>query len=128
MAAGWKVEKVYLKAQIVIFRRKGANPLTSVPWYIEGLLNGATHYGRPTPNTLASWLRFCKRVGWYFEAPVLYERGGLNMDMLSESEYAEVDEELCPLQARTESLQGLHKCDEEEELTWLIPTIFLPPD
>lgn len=93
MAAGWKVERVYLKAQVVTFRRRGVSPLTSIPRYVEGLLNGSTHYGRPTPNTLASWLRFCKRVGWYFEATVLYERGGLNTDMLSESECAEVDED-----------------------------------
>jgi len=93
MAAGWKVERVYLKAEVVTFRRKGVNPLKSIPRYVEGLLNGSTHYGRPTPNTLASWLRFCKRVGWYFEATILYERGGLNTDILSESECAEVDED-----------------------------------
>lgn len=93
MSAGWKVERIHLKAQIATFRRKGINPLTGVPRYVDGLLNGSTHYGRPTSNTLANWVRFCKRVGWYFEATVLYERGGLDTSMLNESECAEVDED-----------------------------------
>lgn len=93
MAMGWRVEKVFLKARIVTFRRKGVNPLMNIPRYVEGLLNGSTHFGRPAPSTLVSWVRFCKRVGWYFEATVLYERGGLNTDLLSESECAEVDED-----------------------------------
>ena len=93
MTAGWKVEKVYLKAQTVTFRRKGVNPLTSIPRYVEALLNGSTRYCRPSPDTLANWVRFCKRVGWYHEATVLYERGGLNTDALGESEGAAVDED-----------------------------------
>ncbi len=88
MAAGWKER--FISGADRDFQAQGCDPLT-VPRYVEGIM--VTHYGRPTPNTLASWLRFCKRVGWYFEATILYERGGLNTDMLSESECAEVDED-----------------------------------
>jgi hypothetical protein len=93
LASGWRVEKVFLKAQMVTFRRKGSNPLRSIPQYVKGLLDESAHLGRPAPRTLASWIRLCKRLGWYFEATVLYERGGLDIDPLTESERAEVDED-----------------------------------
>jgi hypothetical protein len=93
VTTGWRVEKVFLKAQIVTFRRKGDNLLMSIPRYVKGLLDGSAHIGRPAPSTLASWVRFCKRAGWYFEGTVLYERGGLNTDSLDESECTEVDED-----------------------------------
>ena len=93
MIVGWRVEKVFLKAGIVTFRRKGDNSLKNISRYVEDLLNGSAHLGSPPANTLASWIRFCKRVGWYFEATVLYERGGLNTDLLGEGECAEVDED-----------------------------------
>jgi len=93
MTAGWRVENVFLKAGVTTFRRKGDNPLRSIPRYVKGLLNGSAHLGRPAPRTLASWIRFSKRVGWYFEAKVLYERGGLNTDSLGEEERAGVDED-----------------------------------
>jgi hypothetical protein len=32
-------------------------------------------------------------VGWYFEGTVLFERGGLSMDALNESERVEVEED-----------------------------------
>lgn len=90
VTSGWRVEKVFLKAQIVTFRRKGNNPLLSIPRYVKALLDGSAHLGRPSPRILVNWIRFCKRVDWYFEATVLYERGGLNTDSLDEGERAEV--------------------------------------
>ena len=92
-AAGWRVENVFLKAQITTFRRKGDNPMRSISRYIKKLLDGSAHLGRPAPRMLARWIQFCKRVRWYFEATVLYERGGLSMDSLSDEERAEVDED-----------------------------------
>jgi hypothetical protein len=91
--AGWKVENVFLKARITTFRRKGDNPIRSIPRYVRGLLDGSPHLGRPNPDTLVDWIRLCKRVGWYFEGVVLYERGGLNADLLNENERAEIEED-----------------------------------
>lgn len=91
--AGWKVENVFLNAGIITFRRKGDNPVKNIPQYIEQLLNNPAHITQPTPRTLMSWIRFCKRMGWYFQAVVLYEKGGLSMNTLTPSECAEVDED-----------------------------------
>ena len=91
--AGWVVEKVFLKAQIVTFRRKFSNPLISIPRYVKVILDGTSHLGRPASNTILDWIRFCKQVGWYFEATILFERGGLDTESLTESEHAEVYED-----------------------------------
>ncbi len=93
MKAGWKVENVFLIAGIVTFRRKGGNPVKNIPQYIEKILNNPSDIIHPAPRTLVEWIRFCKRMGWYFQGVILYEKGGLNMDSLSESECAEVDED-----------------------------------
>jgi len=93
MTAGWRVENVFLKAQLATFRRKVDNPLRSIPRYVRGLLDSSAHLSQPAVRTLVKWIRFCTRVGWYFEATVLYERGGLNTDSLDENERAEVDED-----------------------------------
>ncbi len=47
----------------------------------------------PSAYVLTGWIRFCRKIGWYFEGKVLYERGGLSLDSLSETERAEVDED-----------------------------------
>ena len=93
VSAGWIVEKVFLKAKIVTFRQKFSNPLTSIPRYVKGILDGTSHLGQPAVRTIIDWIRFCKQVGWYFEATVLFERGGLDIQALTESEYAEVYED-----------------------------------
>jgi hypothetical protein len=91
--SGWSVERVFLKAQMVTLRRKGGNPLRSIRQYVNGLLEGATHLGRPAPRILANWIRLCKRLAWYFEATVLYERSGLDTEALDEGERAQLDED-----------------------------------
>ena len=47
--------------------------------------------------TLAEWLRYCKNSGLYAEGKLLYERGGLNLDHLSEEDLvnAEEDYQVC---------------------------------
>ena len=93
MKAGWRVEKVFLKANIVTFRRKGSNLLQYISRYINGLLDNSPSLGHPDPRTLASWIRTGKRHNWYYEATLLYERGGAYLDSLDEAERAELEED-----------------------------------
>ncbi len=48
---------------------------------------------RPGDATLADWIRHCKRSGMYEQGKMLYEKGGLNLDGLSEEGQANVDED-----------------------------------
>ena len=93
LSLGWKVEKVYLKAKIVVFHRAESNPLRAVPRHVNDILEekGAIHQVHTA--TLRDWIRFCRRVGWYFQGIVLYDRGGLVMETLSESDQAGVEED-----------------------------------
>jgi hypothetical protein len=93
LAAGWKLENIYMNAEIVVFRRKAENPLKSIPKYMKALLDGGAHVMSPSIHVLTGWIRFSRKIGWYFEGKVLYERGGLSLDSLSETERAEVDED-----------------------------------
>lgn len=48
---------------------------------------------RPSDATLAEWIRHCKRSGLYEQGKLLYERGGLNLDNLSEEALVDVEED-----------------------------------
>lgn len=48
---------------------------------------------RPDDATLAEWIRHCKRTGLYAQGKLLFERGGLNLDKLSEEEQVNVEED-----------------------------------
>lgn len=52
---------------------------------------------QPNDATLAEWLRYCKRSGLYEQGKLLYEKGGLNLDNLSEKDMvnAEEDYQVC---------------------------------
>ncbi|MCL5960617.1 MAG: hypothetical protein M1358_15160 [Chloroflexi bacterium] len=52
---------------------------------------------RATDATLAEWIRVCKRSGLYEQGKLLYERGGLKTDNLSEEAQVSVEEdyEIC---------------------------------
>ena len=75
-STGWQVENVFLKARIIVFRKRGANPLTSIPRYVRSLLENTAHMGRPDNHALVQWIGFCRRVGWFFEGTALFERSG----------------------------------------------------
>ena len=48
---------------------------------------------------LAEWFRRCKRPGHYEQGKLLYEKGGLNIDNLTEDALVDVEEDypcLCP--------------------------------
>jgi len=91
-SAEWQVENVFLKARIIVFRKRGANPLTSIPHYIRSLLEGAAAMGRPDNHTLMQWIGFCRRVGWFFEGAILYEKSGLSFEALDNVAIAEAEE------------------------------------
>jgi len=93
LSAGWKLENIYMNAKVAVFRRKAENLLKSIPKYMKALLDGEAHVMSPSAHVLIGWIRFCRKIGWYFEGKVLYERGGLSLDSLSETERAEVDED-----------------------------------
>jgi hypothetical protein len=91
-SSGWQVENVFLKARTIVFRKRGENPLISIPRYIRSLLESTAHMGWPDNHTLMQWIGFCRRVGWFFEGTVLYERSGLSLDALDDVAKVEVEE------------------------------------
>lgn len=93
LSAGWELENIFLHAKVAVFRRKAENPSKNIPRYIKAILDGGSHIMPPPVHKLTGWIRFCRKVGWYFEGKVLYEKGGLSMDSLSETEHTEVDED-----------------------------------
>lgn len=59
---------------------------------------------RPVDVTLADWIRHCKRSGMYEQGKLLYEKGGINPESLTEEGQVNVDEDyqICvKMQART---------------------------
>jgi hypothetical protein len=67
--------------------------------FIAYLQQGVAIPAKEQPNdaTLAEWLRYCKRSGLYEQGKLLYEKGGLNLDNLSEKDMvnAEEDYQVC---------------------------------
>jgi hypothetical protein len=52
---------------------------------------------RPNDATIAEWIRHCKRSGLYEQGKLLYEKGGLNLENLTEEDqvYLEEDYDTC---------------------------------
>lgn len=48
---------------------------------------------QPNGATIAEWIRHCKRSGLYEQGKLLYEKGGLNLEALSETDQAYVEED-----------------------------------
>jgi DNA modification methylase len=63
--------------------------------YITYIEHGLTipERERPGSSTLASWIRHCKRSGLYEQGKLLYEKGGLDVDTLSEEVMVDVEED-----------------------------------
>jgi hypothetical protein len=66
-----------------------------VKHYIAQLEQGVIipDHERPNDSTLAEWLRHCKRSGLYEQGKLLYEKGGLNLDNLTEDALVNVEED-----------------------------------
>jgi len=54
-------------------------------------------HDRPSDTTMAEWIRHCKRAGLYEQGKLIYEKGGLNLDNLTEEALvnAEEDYQVC---------------------------------
>ncbi len=63
--------------------------------YIAQLEQGVIipDHERPNDATLAEWIRHCKRAGLYEQGKLLYEKGGLNIENLSEESMVGVEED-----------------------------------
>jgi len=74
-------------------RTKGVG--RSVKRYIAQLEQGAaiSDDERPNDATLAEWIRHCKHAGLYEQGKLLYEKGGLDLDSLSEEAMVNVEED-----------------------------------
>jgi len=74
-------------------RAKGTN--RRIKHYLAMLDQGIPipEHGRPTSATLVEWIRHSKRSGLYEQGKMLYERGGLNLDALSEDQLINVEED-----------------------------------
>ncbi len=87
-------EEKKLKA---VGRAKGTH--RRVKRFLSYLQQGVAIPPKEQPNdaTLAEWLRYCKRSGLYEQGKLLYEKGGLNLENLSEEAMvnAEEDYQVC---------------------------------
>jgi len=63
--------------------------------YIAQLDQGVVipDHERPNDATLSEWIRHCKRSGLYEQGKLLYEKGGLNLDNLTEEAMVNVEED-----------------------------------
>jgi len=63
--------------------------------YIAQLDQGVVipDHERPSDATLTEWVRHCKRSGLYEQGKLLYEKGGLNLDNLTEEAMVNVEED-----------------------------------
>ena len=63
--------------------------------YIAQLKQGVAIPDHEQPNdaTIAEWLRHCKRSGLYEQGKLLYEKGGINLDNLTEEALVNVEED-----------------------------------
>lgn len=114
--AGWEIQNVFLPSEIVIFCRKGEKPVQDIPQYISFLLGENPKQSQPPKlpaQQIYKWISFCRRVGWYFEGVILYEKCGFNPDALDEIERAEVEEDyrMCK--------KGLNKYKESEAYSFI---------
>jgi len=74
-------------------RSKGTN--RRVKRYLALLEQGAKIPETELPNdaTLCEWIRHCKRAGNFEQGKILYEKGGLQLDSLTEEQLVEVEED-----------------------------------
>jgi len=70
---------------------------------------------RPNDATLAEWIRHCKRAGLYEQGKLLYEKGGLNTDNLSEEAMVNVEEDyqVCARMLTRDAGKGLKRKGKE---------------
>lgn len=90
---GWEVEDVFLKAGIVVLRRKDTDPISGMTKYIHYIIENSPKVPKPNQDVLARWIRTCRQLGFYYQGKSLYEKGGLNPEGLSDRDAARVEED-----------------------------------
>jgi DNA modification methylase len=64
--------------------------------FANALIDGVPVRDKDRPGsdrTLADWIRQCRRAGLFEQGRALYEKGGLNLDRLNETEQIEVEDD-----------------------------------
>ena len=75
---------------------RGAGTLRRMKRFANALIDGVPvrEQDRPTNDrTLAEWIRQCRRAGLYEQGRALYEKGGLNLESLTDEEQIAVEDD-----------------------------------
>jgi hypothetical protein len=91
--AGWLVDQVYLRSNVVVFRRPRTDILRLIRRQVRALLDDNRVPYRIPVDKLAECIGLCRRVGWYFEGTILYERANANLSSLSEVDRVRLEED-----------------------------------
>src|SRR5262249_53209996 len=70
--------------------------LRRIKRFANALIDGVPVRDKDRPGsdrTLADWIRQCRRAGLFEQGRALYEKGGLNLDRLDETEQIEVEDD-----------------------------------
>ena len=75
---------------------RGAGTLRRMKRFANALIHGVPVREQDRPSndrTLAEWIRQCRRAGLYEQGRALYEKGGLNLESLSDEEQIAVEDD-----------------------------------
>lgn len=104
---GWEVEDVFIKESVVVLRKQNSAPISGMKEYLNYILEGSPRRPRPNPDVLAKWIHNCRQIGFYFQGKVLYEKGGLTPESLSNHEAVRVEEDYRVCLRKVHQLQKL---------------------
>ncbi len=82
------------RTQKAALRQTGT--LRRIKRFANALIDGVPVRDKDRPGsdrTLADWIRQCRRAGLFEQGRALYEKGGLNLDRLNETEQIEVEDD-----------------------------------
>jgi hypothetical protein len=82
------------RTQKAALRQTGT--LRRIKRFANALIDGVPVRDKDRPgndHTLADWIRQCRRAGLFEQGRALYEKGGLNLDHLNETEQIEVEDD-----------------------------------
>ena len=98
------------RKQKAALRSSGA--LRRIKRFANALVEGVPPYEKDRPEnaaTLADWIRQCRRAGLYDYGRILYEKGGLRFDGLSDEGQMDVEEDYQVCVRRSEQKEGVKK-------------------
>lgn len=87
---------------------RSSGELRRIKRFVNALLEGVPPHERDKPEnaaTLADWIRQCRRTGLFELGRVLYEKGGLRFDELSEEHQLQVEEDYQICVGRSEKME-----------------------